>query len=353
VKADDSAWEATLRVAELLLTGAVVIGITVVSGGVVAAGQFRSLGLSGTETVAALPRTELLARGADQLLPYALIAGGAALFAYAVIGRDTSRQSARRRIGVLAAALLAGLFLALYWEAGWPAGARILPWCAALGVAGLGAIALGLIAMEIRPDRTPGGTEAAAPSPAEAPVDRKGAAPSEDTAPASEKPAAPRGDAAPSGATAAPSLDRSSRTRPVVAAAIAATVVVFGIVVGYPHAFETPHKARPAALELRSSHAIFVGVWGAATKDWVYIGQLPSWSDEGVIQGHMLTVPRDDVAAFSVGRRTRLSKACARLADMVSDVEAAAALPRQPSGDQHASRGSRLVRAPACMSAKR
>src|SRR3954447_6309212 len=69
VNSDGSGWAAVSRVVEILLTGAFVLGLTVVSGGVLAAGQFRSIGISGTEAVAAMPRTELLARGADQVIP--------------------------------------------------------------------------------------------------------------------------------------------------------------------------------------------------------------------------------------------------------------------------------------------
>ena len=288
VKANGAPWEAAARVAQLLLTGAFVLGITAVSGGVVAAGQFRSIGLSGSETVAALRRAELLARGADHLLPFALAAAAAAIATYAISGATGGRGI---RVGILvtAGALFVGLALTLKWQAGWPRESHELPWWGSLGVVLVGVTALGVIGTEV-------------------PVDGDDSVPGE----------------------------KRSQVRLLASGAVGATVIVFGVIVGYPHAFEPPHHARAAALELRSSHRILTGVWGAANGDWVFIGRLQGWSDDATIQGHILSVSREDVAAFEFSRQTTLSAACRQLPDLIRDIEAAAPLPQAAKKDQPA-----------------
>jgi len=69
-----SQWELAVHLVEVLLSGAFVLGLTTVAGAVWFAGQLRGIGLTGSEAISALPRSELLTKGADQLIPFALIA---------------------------------------------------------------------------------------------------------------------------------------------------------------------------------------------------------------------------------------------------------------------------------------
>ncbi len=69
-------WQFSRRLVEVLLSGAFVLAFTTIAGAVWFAGELRGVGLTGSEAISALPRSALLTKGADQLIPFALVAAG-------------------------------------------------------------------------------------------------------------------------------------------------------------------------------------------------------------------------------------------------------------------------------------
>jgi hypothetical protein len=240
-------------------------------------GQFRAIGLSGTEAVGALPRSELLGKGGDQLLPY-VFGGAAVILVAAVLWAIVGRHRLKQWVWGLAVLLVAaGLTLQILLArdtgaAQWPSAAVV-----AIGAGGLCLIA------------------------ATAPVSSLNE----------------RGERS---AQAAASMQRDVLSR--VALMIGSTALIFGLAVGYPHALRQK-RARAAAVRLRQGRVI-TGAWIGATSNWIYIGKIDWHTPTRPAQ--TLSISRADVASFAFGKLKALPAARRELACVKADVQEVAPL---------------------------
>ncbi|MDA0161262.1 DUF4131 domain-containing protein [Solirubrobacter ginsenosidimutans] len=279
-------WTMVARVAEALLTGAFVLGIATVAGGIVVAGQMRAVGLPGSEAVAALPRSALLTHGADALLPFVFLAVGILATAFLTALLFQRLHASPRRWLIFVAIVFCGVLFCLQgWLAGWwpPEDAR-LPWLGSFLIVLVGPLLLMAMALRLSSEGIRG-------------------------------------------------LHSSSRTpvwrsnswraiSPAVGAMLAITTVSFGLAVSYPHAFHDP-RARAAAVLLRSKPEIVTGAWIGTTKDWVLIGDI-SWFSRADCRyrcpAHTISIPRTDVAAFAYGKLRTPRFACGELQRVEQEV---------------------------------
>ena len=137
-------WDTPMRWAGILLGSAFVLGFTTVAGAISTAGQLRGAGLTASEAIGALPRSYLLTHGADRLIPWLIVAAGAASVAYVFsLAFADDASGLRGWIAVVCTALAIGAIDAQRWLAGAaPEQAWRLAWWGALGVVGVGILAL-------------------------------------------------------------------------------------------------------------------------------------------------------------------------------------------------------------------
>jgi hypothetical protein len=244
------------RALVVLFSGGFALGVVVVAGGLRLAGELRGLGLTGTDVLAALPRSELLTRGADSLGPFVI--GGAVLVA---AGEWLSKKcGAKKRdlVAVAAGVVIALLgFGTLYLFAKWPRGAGTWPWFAALAVLALFA---GLI-WRLWADS----------------------------------------------ATYSKLLINEEWLKLTrLGAAMVLGTLTFCLTVAYARGFGRP-EARPAAVLLKDGTMVD-GAWVAASGDWVYVGKI-DWHQYPPDKGFIVAIPRDSVAGYAYGKRAKPSEA--------------------------------------------
>jgi hypothetical protein len=141
---DAGQWQFAVRLVEILLSGAFVLGLTTVAGAVWFAGQLRGVGLTGTEAVSAIPRAELLTKGADQLIPFALIAVGE-LTILVFVRRELEKGPPDHDPDIIVATVASSILLVggvglLFYRAGLPTGRGKLAWSGTLAIVVLGTL---------------------------------------------------------------------------------------------------------------------------------------------------------------------------------------------------------------------
>ena len=332
-------WKLVPRLVEILISGAFVLGVTTVAGAIWFAGQLRGVGLTGSDAIGALPRSELLAEGADQLIPYALVAAGL-ITAFVAVQRWVAQHWTDPRRGVMGFVLtkanvvaLTASFVVLFGGlAALGFGRRPERWTLAWFVPVLFVLG-GAACILILPGWSSGGITTEDSRSGLARVVRRmvraGRVNHEEDVPGlvagcivlvggvvllflSAGPPTGRGALGWFGTLAILGLgaaiiimlarraDQSS-TPGIdlwVPIAIGVTTLLFGMAVGYPSGFGVP-RVRPGAVVL-AEHNVVTGAWIGATSQSVYLGEI-CWRHPSR-DAPVVVIPRGRVRSYAYGR---------------------------------------------------